>query len=505
MTKYNKAAAIGSRGIGEPVPSSYLNATEGLFILGSGMKKAKYLGGFVPDEEHFVESIIYLKNQETAAGRAMPFPDSCMRLASGKDVHLFCGSSDYCTTRVDVNETTIIPKLRVIIGEEMVLNKKTGKPVISRETGQPKMKTISEIQKKVAVPTHANVLTTVQKYIAACKADNYKFDLILFDPPYSDEFDYKYGTAKWNIETGIEDKFIRWLVNECLPLLNQNGIILSKNWRSIRHPKLQFIAGEATLFGGYRRFTMFEAWQYKPMKPMQYSLEFYENTWLKPRGDNLKLVPWFVGTGGISIQEHAMIEKYFNMNRTSNGIVITDKPAERFGNCVPVTMDQFNAMGDSIHDVIIINGCEGLGSSTVKTNILKERVIGGLEWKNYLSPEYLKIMQETSEEEEEEEGNERPSNQMARIVNRVAMDGHIYVKSYFDPNLQFYKLELIDRAVITFDNAGKSDLIHIYHKPVGWSITQEMIEQKEDALDRREKKRQKKEESKKKKEAQVEA
>jgi hypothetical protein len=506
MKPYNQAAA--TRGISESSFSRDLNQTSGILILSGGMNKPAYLGGFVPYEEYFVQSIIYAKNQETAAGRAMAFPDACMRLGNLKDIHFFCGSSQYCNVRVDVNKTTVIPSLHVVVGEEMVVNKQTGKPVISRKTGQPKMKRIWEWQKNVPVKTTANILkpgfendpiktgATVQYYIELCKKNNLKYDLILFDPPYSDLFDHEYGTSDYN-PLGVEESFVRWLTNECLQILNPNGVLISKNWRSIRHPELQFIAGEATMFGGFRRFTIFEAWQYNVTRPLSYSFEFFENTWLKPRENQLKLVPWFVGTlGSASAQERAIMKKYFDVNRTSNGIVITNTPADRFGNCVPVTMDQFNNMDDSIHDVIIINECNGLGASTAKTNTLKERVIGGLDWPKYLDPESLEILKAREKagwEEEEEEENESPrSRQMTRIVNRVARDGFIYVKSYFDPNLNFYELELIDRAVITYDNAEKSDLIHIYHKPVGWIVSKNIIEKKSDALYRWDKKQKKK-------------
>ena len=403
---------------------------EGIMISGSGMKGRGYTGAFVTDEENFIRTVIYLKNQETVEGRALPFDVATKRLANGKDLHLFCGRSDFCTTRIDANRTTNF--------RQRIKMKEPIKKVL--KSGEVKEEWFTN--KYTPVETAATVVITVQKFINQCVNNGTKFDLILFDPPYNDKFNKEYGTKDAN-PLGVGAEFIAQLVDDCLKIINPGGVIISKNWRSIRNPQSRFVGGEATIFGGTRRFTMVDAWQYKPKKPLIFTPDIFRQLW----GD-VDVVPWFVGAGPgqWSQRELQHMQRYTNINKTLDGIVITDNLETRIGNCVPITPDMFLGQG-TIHDVIIVDEYRGFGGDNKKTSKVKRHVV----------------------------------DESREIVNRVAKDGYVFTKAYFKTSLDGLGLDLLETNVVTYDNFNTSDIFQAYHKPlVAKQITENPEEEYEE-------------------------
>lgn len=148
-------------------------------------------------------------------------------------------------------------------------------------------------------------------------------------------------------------------------------------------------------------------------------------------------------------------------------------------------MDEFNTQGDAIrnqgknYNVVIVSHSMFGGDSTVTGSpFLKENVVGGLEWEKNLPDQWLPVLRKPFEAKQNEAV-------MGHLFNRVVNDGYVCIKSYFDPNLDYYNFELMERAVITYDNCQKVDMIHVYHKPTGWSVTEDLVGKKIDALKKR--------------------
>lgn len=137
-------------------------------------------------------------------------------LINGADIHLFSGSSKLGMFRIDINRKS-----------------------------------------------NATHILSVQKILRFLIERNIKFDLILLDPPYNSTYDKKYKTHDLNkIDNGSH--FLKWLVRRCKKILNSYGLLISKNWRSIKPNYCKFVCGVLSKYGGFRRNTVLEVWQYFP-------------------------------------------------------------------------------------------------------------------------------------------------------------------------------------------------------------------------------------------------
>ncbi len=137
-------------------------------------------------------------------------------LINGADIHLFSGSSKLGTFRIDINQKS-----------------------------------------------NATHILSVQKILKFLIERNIKFDLILLDPPYNSTYGKKYKTHNLNkIDNGSH--FLKWLVRRCKKFLNPFGLLISKNWRSIKPKYCKFVCGVLSKYGGFRRNTVLEVWQYFP-------------------------------------------------------------------------------------------------------------------------------------------------------------------------------------------------------------------------------------------------
>jgi len=335
-------------------------SNENLIAIGTGMK-SKYIGGFTRQEDRFLHDIYSILNSYLTCGNA-----PTEKLISGKDLHLFSGGSSVGTTRVDIN---------------------------------PESK--------------ANVHMTVQEFFAK---NTRKYDLIVIDPPYNLRYDKKYKTAGINT-IGPNTAFIDWLTDECIAILEPDGIIVSRNWRSIAPKNCSYLAGLLSFYGGRRRTTIFDVWQ-KSKKPSPEIKAAFNSTLA---GMGLKFVKWEYGPEG----EFTPLLEHVGHTSVESTVFVTDCKEPTDDDMTPVSFNAFLASKKKFH-VILIDECKGIGGSVQKTNALK-----------------------------------------VRIVEALLPGGIVAMKTYFDPvMMKDVGLVLLERQVILYKSHRTVSLLTIYQKPV---------------------------------------
>jgi hypothetical protein len=196
--------------------------------------------------------------------------------------------------------------------------------------------------------------------------------------------------------------------------LNPNGFILSKNWRSIRPSDCKFIAGIATTYGGFRRLTLLEAWQYLPSKNFNFSFNEIP----------LQSINWIIGKKGKwNNSEMTLFSKKI---RNKEGVLIADNNnnLEKFRetNLKRISADKFIETTEK-YDVIILDECKKVGGAIKLTVNLK-----------------------------------------TKISESLKDEGVAILKTYFNPVLEDKGLNLLSKSVICYENFEKINLITVYEK-----------------------------------------
>ncbi len=399
----------GSNPVLTPILTRENQTCFGKFIEFKGVKTS-YLGAFTKKEEDFLKSI-YTQFNGSLEIRAMRFIHTVDKngLINGADIHLFSGSSKLGTFRIDVNRKS-----------------------------------------------NATHILSVQKILKFLIERNIKFDLILLDPPYNSTYDKKYKTHNLNkIDNGSH--FLKWLVRRCKRILNPFGLLISKNWRSIRPRYCKFVCGVLSKYGGFRRNTVLEVWQYFPAydksKAFNFSIEQHKN--ISNQGD-IKFLNWITGVKNLwSDQEINLILKNVDLSTINTCLIISENKEFKiihtnfdkvnFVSISPKEFTQFRPKKDRKTDsyvipevstkygLIIIDECNSIGGNTVLTSALK-----------------------------------------VLIRQSIAQKGYIAMKSYFDPVLEkdtinkktrkiiVSNLTLQDESIILYDNYDKISSLHIY-------------------------------------------
>jgi hypothetical protein len=354
----------------------------GKYISSTGMKSF-YIGAFTKAESEFIQSFMNQKNRQEKV-LYMVHSREENGLVSKKDIHLFCGSSFLGTFRVDVNEKS--------------------------------------------TATH---LILVQEFFRFAIKNKVKFDLIVIDPPYNKRYDLKYNTHDLN---NIDDggKFLAWIVQNCIKILNYDGIFISKNWRSIRPMNSKFLAGMLTSYGGFRRATLLEAWQYIPNKKrFTFNMLSYMDDW---ELNNVEMIDWFFGSEN-EWTEREQDEVYNQLENVNNGLFISRKKEHPFKLPLKVvTPEEFietafkwdfkkGLVLKEKYDLIILDECTKVGGAIALSNALKKLI--------------------------------------PRCLNE---NGVAFLKTYFNPVLEQLGLELVVKQVICYDNYGKINMLHGYIK-----------------------------------------
>lgn len=392
-----------------------------------GVNSDGFTGGFVPQEINFIKTIIYQKNVDLE-GKQLDFDKASTRLLNGNDVHLFCGHSDFGTTRIDIRKEY---------------------PHKIKGSDIPEMR-----------PTMATKNVLVNDFMSDAIKRGKQYDLVIIDPPYNAKFDKEYETYQYN---GIDDEnvFFADLVERCVKIVAPDGIIVSKNWRNARPAGFKWVAGALTKSGGFRRVTIIEAWQKAPSKVLDFPWQAFAEMpttkvdklkGKKKEGNVFEMVKWYIGHGGKWVKaELAMMAKHVDIGATTSGIIITDpagsgeaKPV-KLGNLTSMTVNEFLA-DNKKHDVILLDECKGVGGDTPKTSALKEHLTGY----------------------EEHEDNKAVVAWQHRIYNHAVQSlkrgGFVFTKTYFDPKLEDMGMVLLDKRVTCTDYYGKVGLFVLYQK-----------------------------------------
>jgi len=352
----------------------------GEFLIGTGMKSF-YVGAFTKMEDQFIKSFLKQKNLHDFPELRLLFilhAHEQSGLISNSDVHLFSGSSKLGTIRVDISEKS-----------------------------------------------EATHRMTVQEFIESAIKTGERFDMVIMDPPYNAKYDKIYQTSVLN---KIDDsgQFLDWLVSKVLLLLDDEGIIISKNWRSINPQESRFVAGMVTFYGGFRRATLLEAWQYRPVEPFQFSSVDYETDW-KMKVPRLR---WIKGIQSEwTPYELSSVKALIPATHSRKGIIISDN---RDANIVGFDLNQVVFLDfakdefTTKFDIIFVEECKKLGGNVISTNAFKKKI----------------------------EANLLPG-------------GLAIIKSYFDPALDKLESQMIllkDRMVVIYDDYAKMNLLHCYQK-----------------------------------------
>lgn len=398
-----------SRPILTPILSRENQTSFGKFIEYKGVKTS-YLGAFTKKEEEFLRSI-YSQFNGSLEIRTMRFIHTVDKngLINGADIHLFSGSSKVGTFRIDINRKS-----------------------------------------------NATHILSVQKILKFLIERNIKFDLILLDPPYNSTYDKKYRTHNLNkIDNGSH--FLKWLVRRCKRILNSFGLLISKNWRSIKPKYCKFVSGVLSKYGGFRRNTVLEVWQYFPTydksKAFNFSIEQHKNA---NNQENTKVLKWITGIkNSWSDQEINLLLKNIDISVINTCLIIsenkdfkidrTEFDKVNFALITPQEFTQFKLKKDRKtdsyiipevsrkYDLIIIDECNTIGGNTVLTSALK-----------------------------------------ILVRQSITQKGYVAMKSYFDPVLEKNKinkmtgetlvssLTLQDESIILYDNYEKISSLHIY-------------------------------------------
>jgi hypothetical protein len=353
-------------------------SNKGDLIIGTGMKSS-YLGAFTRLEINFIEKIIKSKDiaMNPAILKIIHKKDET-GLISKTDIHLFSGSSLIGTFRIDIN-----PK------------------------------------------SNATHFISVQEILKILIKNKLRFDLIILDPPYNQRYDIAYGTHDLNkIDKSDGSSFLNWLVNECLKIINPNGVIISKNWRSINPDNCKFVNGMITKYGGFRRITLLEVWEYLPNYNKEKALK--TNILTKYAEENkLSKVNWFYSIKNEWVyKEIELIKKNLKNRAINKAILISDNKANPFEDLDLVIMkpEEFILQNDAF-DLIILSECQKVGGSIKLTNELKKKI--------------------------------------SECINSK---GIAFLKTYFYPVLEKLELTLLDEYVLIYDNCQKINLFTIYEK-----------------------------------------
>ncbi len=381
----------------------------GDFIEYKGVRTS-YLGAFTKKEEEFLKSVY---SQFNGNIRTMRFIHTIDKngLINGADIHLFSGSSKLGTFRVDIN-----PK------------------------------------------SNATHILSVQKILNFLISKNIKFDLILLDPPYNAKYDKQYKTHGLNkIDDGSH--FLEWLIRRVIKVLNPYGLLVSKNWRSIKPKYCKFICGVFSKYGGFRRNTVLKVWQYFPTfdksKTFNFSIRQHKNS---VNQKNTKFLKWITGVKNVwNDKEIGLLLKNINLQTVNKCLVISEDNefniVQNYFNKINITLKtpqeftQFKLKKDrntdsyiipkvSVkYDLIIVNECNTIGGNTVLTSALK-----------------------------------------ILVRQSLTKNGYIVMKSYFDPVLEKDKtnkitkknivsnVKLQDEAIILYENFEKISSLHIYRE-----------------------------------------
>jgi len=346
--------------------------SKGKFMEGGGMKST-YLGAFTRIEIEFIKSFL-LKIESNLNPKTMSIihAKDVNGLINKSDIHLFCGGSEIGTYRVDINESS-----------------------------------------------KANIFDSVQNILEYCKSNNIRFDLIIIDPPYNARYDRKYGTTKLNrIDDG--SNFLDWLINSCLEVLNPNGFIISKNWRSIRPALSEFISGMITTYGGFRRLTLLEAWQYQPSVKIELSRKTYNEQWNR----DIYSINWILGQK--DSWNRAEKNLIHDKIKDRKGILIANNEDKlknfKEADLEYSSVDEF-VEKDEKFDLIVLDDCARVGGAVKLTVQLK-----------------------------------------TKISENLAVNGIAILKTYFNPVLESKGLNLISKTAICYDNFDKINLVTIYDK-----------------------------------------
>jgi hypothetical protein len=329
--------------------------------------------------------------------------------------------------------------------------------------------------------TSATKHVLVQNFLADAIASGEKYDLIIIDPPYNASYDAKYGTNQFN-NIGESNKFLAWLVDACTQILNQDGILISKNWRNIRPLDSDFVAGIITMSGGFRRAVIMEAWQFQPSSPIEFDWEYYQSESVYDK--KVRPVSWILGIPGKwTKNETKLMKNYVNIDSTKNGVVITDPmgPSKsatvKIGNCINMSIEEF-LVDHQKRDVVILDECKSLGGAVPKTALLKDHLADifdldhskDMKIKGMTELEEMEEGEEEGEESEEGEGeNEAKIAWQSEIYNHavevLSKNGLVFTKTYFNPVLEKKGLQLLENHVICYEKFETISLFYIYGKP----------------------------------------
>jgi hypothetical protein len=367
----------------------------GEFYESKGMR-TPYLGAFTSTEESFLKYVFKTFKRKFILTHTED--DQYV------DIHLFSGSSKLGTFRIDIN-----PK------------------------------------------TNATHITTVQEVLKFLIKHNKKFDVILLDPPYNKRYDSKYQTRKYNCEYNNYAIFLQDLIHLCKKVIADYGLLISKNWRSITINNFKYLTGITTNYGGFRRNTILEIFQYFPKYSKEHQFTFSEKDFfsLNPK-NKMGKVSFIRSKKGKWIEReisfiYSLIKDY---PKFDNSLYIGDQETPRFGldfqkisfydyvNWKPKSERKgkfkLRNLNDQKYDIIIVDESSKLGGNTRATSVLK-----------------------------------------VLLRKEIKQNGYIVIKSYFDPvleksntfNSKEYQspLVLVDKIKLLYD-FEKSSSIHIYRK-----------------------------------------
>lgn len=278
----------------------------------------------------------------------------------------------------------------------------------------------------------------------------------MLDPPYNSTYDKKYKTHNLNkIDNGSH--FLKWLVRRCKKILNPYGLLISKNWRSIKPKYCKFVCGVLSKYGGFRRNTVLEVWQYFPThdksQTFNFSTEQHKNA---HNQKNAKFLKWITGVKNIwSDREINLLLKNIDLRVINTCLIISENreftidqanfDRIKVTQTSPQAFTQFKLKKDrktnsyiipefsTKYDLIIIDECNTIGGNTVLTRALK-----------------------------------------ILVRQSITQKGYIAMKSYFDPVLEkdainkktketmVSNLILLDESIVLYDNYDKISSLHIY-------------------------------------------
>jgi len=347
--------------------------TRNHYLVGKGVN-SKYKGAFTKQGIEFIKSI-YLQINKFKNPKVLKIihQKDSNGLITKTDIHLFSGSSEIGTFRIDIN--------------------------------------------KKANATHFFV---VQDLLRIFTRLNIKFDLILLDPPYSAKHDKDYGTYKYNkMDNG--GIFLKNIVDSCVKILNYEGLIISKNWRSISPPNSTFICGMVTKYGGFRRATVIDVFQYKPKKLFKFSDNTHRETWNNKNPSINRIIG---EASAWTEKEKELIYDQINPEHIKKAVMISDSSTNPFKELrFEMETPESFIKSAKTYDLIVLDECRQIGGAVKLTSAIK-----------------------------------------TKISEQLNPNGIAILKTYFDPALRNKGLSLLEDRVITFRNYEKINFIHIYSK-----------------------------------------